>query len=155
MLAFVVPRASGDTAVRLAEAVTLPALASIFVWPDVRLVAIPLEETAATSGAEELQYELSVKSCVTPLAYVPVATNCWLLPGTTETVDGAIAKEISWSCTVRVVEAASAAKLAEILVSPVPVLTAVPGGKLLIAATVGTDELQFTLPDTSTEVPSL
>jgi hypothetical protein len=81
--------------------------------------------------------------------------NCWLLPTATVTVDGTIAIETSWSCTVRVVEAVSALKLAEILVSPVPVLTAMPCDELLIAATVGAEEFQVTLAEIFAEVPSL
>jgi hypothetical protein len=81
--------------------------------------------------------------------------NCWLLPTGNQTVDGTIAIETSWSCTVRVVEAVSPLKLAEILVSPVPVLTARPCAELLIVATVGAEELQVTLAEIFAEVPSL
>jgi hypothetical protein len=155
VFALAVPNGSGDITVRLVEAVTLPMLASIFVWPEVWAIASPPVETVATVNAEELQVTLLVTSCVIPLANVPAAANCWVLPSGIDGVDGVIVIEASWSSTNRAVESVTEPRLAEIVLSPVPVLTARPGVEALIVATVAAKEFQVALEVTSPELPSL
>jgi hypothetical protein len=62
LLAFAEPKGSGDTIVRAADVVALPALAPMLVCPDAVLVASPLGETVDTFGADELHATLLVKS---------------------------------------------------------------------------------------------
>jgi hypothetical protein len=156
LVALAVPRGSVDMAVRLADALMLPRLAPMLVWPEVRVVASPLEEIiVATAGEEEVQVTLLLRFSVMPLAYVPVAANCWVVPSETEAGEGVIVIDWSWSCMVRVVDALNPLRLAEIVVSPVPVLTASPGVEVLMVATVAAEELQVTLAVALLDVPSL
>ena len=78
-----------------------------------------------------------------------------MFPGKIEKVVGVMAIETSSSCTAKVVVPVSPPKVAEIVVSPVPVLAARPGVVVLMVATVETDELQVALAVTVPEVPLL
>jgi len=84
-----------------------------------------------------------------------VAANGWVVPSETETVGGVIVIEVSWSTTVTVVEAVSPPMLAEITLSPVPVVTVRPDVDVLIVATLATEEVQVTLAVRLVDVPLL
>ena len=84
-----------------------------------------------------------------------MAANGWVVPSETETVGGVIVIEVSWSTTVTVVEAVSPPMLAEITLSPVPVVTVRPDVDVLIVATLATEEVQVTLAVRLVDVPLL
>jgi hypothetical protein len=65
-----------------------PAVAVIVAAPTPPPVATPLVAIAATIVADELQLTPFVTSCLLPSLYVPVATNCWLVPFAIEALPG-------------------------------------------------------------------
>lgn len=66
--------------VNTVEELNPPELAVTVVVPRAREVASPVEFTVAIEFAEELQFELFVRSAVLPSVYVAVAINCSVLP---------------------------------------------------------------------------
>src|ERR1700730_4744144 len=127
---------------RVVEPLMEPTLAAMTVCPLARPIAKPPKLIVATAGDEEFQSALLVTSLVNPLEYVPVAVNCWFVPGPIMAFSGATLIETSGSCTARVVEPASEADVAKILVFPKPALVASPcePGVLLIVATAADEE---------------
>jgi hypothetical protein len=123
-----------------------PTLAEMTVCPLAWPTAKPPELIVATAGAEEFQSALLVTSFVNPLAYLPVAVNCWFVPRLIMVFNGATLIETNGSCTARVVEPASEPDVAKILVVPKPALVASPcePDVLLIVATVANEEAHAT-----------
>ena len=132
--------------VRVVEPLMEPTLAEMTVCPIAWPIAKPPELIVATAGEEEFQSALLVTSIVNPLAFVPVAVNCWVVPGPIMAFSGATLIETSGSCTARVVEPASEPDVAKIRVVPKPALVASPcePDVLLIVATVANEETHAT-----------
>ncbi len=78
---------------------TLPSVAVIDAEPEATGAASPIEPAVllmlATADDEELQTTLVVRFCVELSEYVPVATNCWIIPSARVGFAGDIAMETS------------------------------------------------------------
>ncbi len=138
-----IERTTGGVTVKVAEPVTEPEVAEMVVMPGVLLEARPLLPMVATFGADELQTTEGVRSWLLPSVKVPVAENCWVLPAGMEALAGATVMETSVAAvTVRVTEPMTEPDAAEMVVAPGVLPEARP--LVLMAATLGADELQLT-----------
>ncbi len=106
----------------------------------------------ATAEKLEFQVTLFVRSFVIPLAYVPVAVNCWFEPEKITGFCGAILIESKRSSTTSDVDLVTGPERAEIVVVPTPIPTTNP--PLLAVATEGSDEFHVTELVKSSELPS-
>jgi hypothetical protein len=87
-----------------------------------------------------------------------VAVNCWVVPSGSDGFCGVrLSKTSAAVCTVNVVVALTAPRVAVIVVIPVPELVASPWVPLplLIVATVAAEEAHITVLVMSCELPSL
>ena len=106
-----------------AEPVTPPELAPMLLVPAATQFATPATLGAlamvATDAEDELQWLLSVMSCVLASLNVPVATNACLLPAFAVTVAGVMASDTSVPVpTVKVVLPVTPEEEAEIVAVP-------------------------------------
>ena len=107
----------------MVEAVTPPELPPIVVVPVALVVAKPATLGAfamvATPAEDELQWVVSVMSCVVPSLNDPVAVNCCWLPVATDGLAGVIAIDTSVPVpTVSVVVPLTPEAVAEIVTVP-------------------------------------
>jgi hypothetical protein len=113
-----------------------PDVAEIVAVPCPTLVANPAALIVAVAGVSEDQRAVFVSSSILPSVYVPVAVNCWIVPGAIEGVDGVMATEASAApVTVNVVDPLTEPELAEIVALPCATLAANPA--LLVVAVAG------------------
>jgi hypothetical protein len=116
-----------------------PETALIVVEPAPPLLAKPAMLMVATVVTEELHVTEEVRFCVLPSVYVPVAANCWVLPGGIVALAGVTTIEVSCGgVTVSVVLPEMLPEMAMMIVEPVPTLLAKPA--VLMVATVVTEE---------------
>jgi hypothetical protein len=131
-----------------------PAVAVIVAAPTPPPVATPLVAIAATIVADELQLTPFVTSCLLPSLYVPVATNCWLVPFAIEALPGLTESDRSiGGVAVKLVEFAILPEVALILASPIAVATTRPLPSM--GATAGESEDQLTEAVRSVVLPSV
>jgi hypothetical protein len=72
----------------------VPDVAEIVVEPAATACASPEPPIVATEVADEAQATEFVMTAVLPSVYVPVATNCFVLPGERETLEGVTAIDL-------------------------------------------------------------
>ena len=132
--------------VRVADPVTPPMVAVIFVVPDPALDATPLLLTTAAAGFEEFQPTERVMFCAVPSLKIPVAVKFWLLPKVIAVFDGVIAMETNVALlTFRVAELTIEFSTAPITVVPGAIPVASPmDPAALIVATVKSEDVQWT-----------
>jgi hypothetical protein len=137
--------------VRLVVPEMLPDVALIVAEPAVTDVARPFEPAAllmvATAVLDELQVTDAVRFCVVLSEYVPVAVNCWLVPGPMLGLAGVTERETRVAgFTVRLVVAEMLPDAALIVVEPAATGVARPldPAALLIVTAPVFDELQVT-----------
>lgn len=131
-----------------------PELAVIVVVPAASAVTKPLAETVAVVTPDDVQVAVLVRSWVLPSVYVPVASNCKVVPSAIEALAGVTAMDSRvGGFTVRVEEPLIAPEAALMTVLPTPAPLANP--VLEIVATAVADELQFTDVVRFCVVPSL
>ena len=145
----------GDTVtVRVVEPLTEETVALIVVVPTAKLEASPVESRLATLVLDEFQVAALVRSCVVLSLYVPVATNCWALPTSTDGLTGLTAMPVKTAeVTVSTAELLTEPDDAVIVVWPGAIAVARP--LVLIVATDGVEELQLTDAVKSCVLPSL
>jgi hypothetical protein len=71
----------------------VPDAAEICALPTATLVASPAVETTATADESEFQVTCAEMSCVLPSEYVPVATNCFVVPAAIDGFAGVTAMD--------------------------------------------------------------
>jgi hypothetical protein len=133
--------------------VTPLSVAEIVVAPGLTAVAKPAAVIVAFTVRLEDQLTCEVRSCVGPLAYVPVAVNCCVAAGASEGVAGVTAMDTSCGDAVTVNTAADEVtplKLAVIF--EVPPATPVANPPVEIEATVVLEDAQVAELVTSFEV---
>ena len=132
----------------------LPLKAAVMVAvPAALAVARPLLATVAVVVLEELQVTCEVIVWVVESEYVPVATNCWVVPATLVAVAGVTAMEDRVTAvTVRVAVPDLPLKAAVMVAEPAATAVARPL-LLIVAADVGS-EVQVTCEVMSRLVPS-
>jgi hypothetical protein len=143
----------GGATVKVVDPLTEPDVAEMLLVPSVREVRYPALVMVATVVVAEAQVALLVKSCVVPSESVPVAVNCWNMPGDMVGVSGATAIDTTIAgVTVRVAEPEILAIVATIDADPVLAAVAVAP---LTDATLGFDEDHVTVEVTSRVDPSV
>jgi hypothetical protein len=127
----------------------VPDVAVIVVEPAATAVANPFEPDVllmvATLVVDELQIAVDVRFWVLPLENVPVAVNCWVVPGAMFALAGVTAIDTSVAAvTVRVADPDSAPDVAVIVVEPAATAVANPFDPAVVlkVATPVLDELQ-------------
>jgi hypothetical protein len=122
--------------VSMVEPFNDPDVAEIVAVPCPTLVANPEALIVTVAGVSEDQLAVFVSSSILPSVYVPVAVNCWIVPGASEGVDGVMAIETSDAAvTVNAVDPLTEPEVAEMVAPPCTTLTANPA--LLIVAVAG------------------
>jgi hypothetical protein len=118
---------TGAVIVSGTEALIEPSAAVMFVAPCARPEASPAPFTVATAGTEDFQVTETVRSCMVPSLYVPVAANCCVFPAATLAMLGEIVIETRTAgATLSVADPLIGPEVAVMLVEPVPVPTASP-----------------------------
>jgi hypothetical protein len=122
-------------------------VAVIVALPVPTVLTSPLLLTVAAAGFEEVQVRSAFRSCVEVSEKVPVAVNCWLVPGAMLGAGGVSAIDIRLAgvtVTVMVAEAEphtlATAQVPLIVAVPVPTALIMP--PLLTVATDGSEEDQ-------------
>jgi hypothetical protein len=140
--------------VKIVAPLTEPAVAVIVAVETAVPVAKPVLVRLAVEVFEELQVTAWVRSCVLPSVYVPVATNCWVVPDAIDGLAGVTAMETSaGGFTVQVMDALRVPEVAVRVVVPATKGMANPAE--LIVATLGTEDAQLTVWVRSAVVPLL
>jgi len=113
-------------------------------------VASPFEPavslTMAIAGDNDVHVANDVKSCIVLFTRVPVAANCWVVPGAMQGVIG-VTEIVLTSAVVSAVVPVMLPEIALMMVEPVPVVAVASPcepGALLIVAIPATDESQVT-----------
>jgi hypothetical protein len=132
----------------VAEMVELPAA---MPWAS-PLVGVELL-TVASTVLEDVQVTELVRFCVLPSLYVPVATNCWVVPGAIEAFTGVIETDT---------KAGATARLKEPLTAPIfaptehdPAFFAVSNPPAATVTTLVSEELHVAEAVTSCKLPLL
>jgi hypothetical protein len=122
-------------------------VAVIVALPVPTLLTSPLLLTVAAAEFEEIQVRSALRSCVEASEKVPVAVNCWLVPGAMLGVGGVSAIDMrvaGVTVTLKVAEAEpqtlATAQIPLIVAVPVPTALILP--LLLTVATDGLEEDQ-------------
>jgi hypothetical protein len=146
-----------DSTLSVVLPVTELEVAEIVTEPRARAVANPPPTIDATLVFDEAQVTEEVMSCKLSSENVPVALNCWRVPGNKTASAGVIAIETKIALvTVRVAVEEMLPKLAEILETPVESPLAMPATPpTLMLATATFAEVQFADEVISRSVPSL
>ena len=147
--------------VRVVFPLIAPRAAEMVVVPAATLVARPAEpaalEIVAVAGVDDAHVTEVVKFCVVPSLYVPVATNCRLVPFAIDGVGGVTAIDTSVAAvTVSVVLPLIPAVAAEMTVVPAATLVARPSepAALEIVAAAGVADVHVTVAVRFCVVPS-
>lgn len=142
--------------VRLAVAVTPPAVTVMVVVPAATAVASPVALTVATVGFDEVQVAPWATALLFPSLKTALARSCWVAPTEMEAVGGVTVIDFMVTVpamTLTCVEPVSPFKVAVMVESPAPSAVTMP--ILLTIATAESDDAQVTEDVRSTEVPSL
>jgi hypothetical protein len=109
------------------DPVMLFVVALIVAVPTPTLLASPLLLIVAEEGVSELQTAVEVRFCVVPSVYVPVATNCCVVPNAIVGFAGVTAIDTSAAVvTVNAVVPCTDPDVAVMLAVPVSTLAASP-----------------------------
>jgi hypothetical protein len=117
--------------VSVVEPTTVSSVALMVVLPVVAPLARPCEpaafEIVAVVVLVEAHRTLSLMSCVVASVYVPVATNCWVVPFAIDGIAGVTPMETNWAAvTVSVVLPVTPFKVALMVVTPMATDVAKP-----------------------------
>ena len=133
---------------------TVPSVTVMVEEPVVNVEAKPLAEIVATTVFDDAQATVSVRFCVEPSLYVPVAVNCSVSPFGTDGLTGVNAIDFRVAArTVSVVEPTTLPSVAVIVVAPVASVEARPVVEIVAAAVF--DDAQMTEPVRFCVVPSV
>jgi hypothetical protein len=148
--------------VRTVEPLIEPEVAVIVAVPCPTLVAspgvTPVVLIVAVVGVSELHCTVLVRFCVLPSVYVPVATNCCVVPSAIDGVPGVTTIDTSAAAvTVTVVDPMIEPDVAVMLAVPSPTLVASPvvAPVVLIVAVMGVSEVHCTVAVMSCVLPSV